>query len=241
MTIQQLVVVICAYLVELVFVVYFTRPTSRRILGAFAGGAVVGLMGIGAIVLGNALEFWRVPIFWTPYFLALFYLGFAISAAPIYFITWRLARRFGWRGLVVFTCIVAVIGPPRDSLFAATFPAWMVFAPGVAPVFADAVAYVGIVLIGHAVMRLVAGRSSEDRLARHLADAHNSTYGSLCTAVPTVNTTVATPNTSVPARNSTADTLSTTVHTQDCAVDTLSTIARGRSTVVDTQSTTVDT
>lgn len=166
MTTRQLIIVICAYLVELVVVVYFTRPTSRRILGAFTGGAVVGLMGIGAIVLGNALGLWRVPIFWTPYFLALFYLGFAISAAPIYFITWRLARRFGWRGLAVFTCIVAVIGPPRDYLFAGTFPAWMVFAPGIAPILADALTYIGIVVLGHAVMRLIAGPSAGDRLAR---------------------------------------------------------------------------
>jgi hypothetical protein len=166
MTTRQLIFVICAYLVELVAVVYFTRPTSRRVVGALAGGAAVGCMGIGAIVLGNALELWRVPIVWTPSFLALFYLGFAISASPIYLITWRLARRFGWRGLAVFTCIVAIIGPPRDYLFAATFPAWMVFAPGIAPIIADALAYIGIVLIGHAVMRLVAGPSSGDQLAR---------------------------------------------------------------------------
>jgi hypothetical protein len=166
MTTLQLVVVICAYLVELVVVVYFTRPTSRRILGAFVGGAVVGLMGIGAIVLGNALGLWRVPIFWTPSFLALFYLGFVISASPIYLITWRVARRFGWRGLAVFTCIVAVIGPPRDYLFAATFPEWMVFAPGIAPILADAATYVGIVALGHTVMRLIAGPAREDRLAR---------------------------------------------------------------------------
>jgi hypothetical protein len=166
MTTRQLLVVICAYLVELVAVVYFTRPTSRRVAGASAGGAVVGCFGLVAIVLGNALGLWRVPIFWTPYFLTLFYLGFVVSAAPIYLVTWRLARRFGWRGLAVFTSIVTIIGPPRDYLFAATFPAWMVFAPGVAPIFADAVAYIGIVLIGHAVMRLVAGPSREDSLAR---------------------------------------------------------------------------
>jgi hypothetical protein len=107
---------------------------------------------------------WRVPISWTPSFLSLFYLGFFISAAPIYLITWRLARRFGWRGLGVFIGIVTVIGPPRDYLFAATFPAWMVFAPGVAPIIADATTYVGIVALGHVVMRLVAGPAREDRL-----------------------------------------------------------------------------
>jgi hypothetical protein len=123
-------------------------------------------MGLGAIALGNALGFWRVPIFWTPYFLALFYLGLAISCSPIYLITWRVARRFGWRGLAVCLGAVAIIGPPRDYLIAATFPEWMVFAPGVAPILADAATYVGIVALGHAVMRLIAGPAREDRLAR---------------------------------------------------------------------------
>ena len=164
MTTRQLIFVTCAYLVELFAVVYFTRATSRRVVGAFAGGAAVGCFGLGAIVLGNKLGLWRVPIFWTPYFVALFYLGFAISVTPIYLVTWRLARRFGWRGLAVFIGIVAIIGPPRDYLIAATFPKWMVFAPGVAPILADAAIYVGIVALGHAVMRLLAGPACEDQL-----------------------------------------------------------------------------
>jgi hypothetical protein len=138
----------------------------RRIAGAFAGGAVVGCFGIGAIVLGNVLGLWRVPIFWTPFYLTLFYLGLAISVTPIYLITWRLARRFGWRGLAVFITLVAIIEPPRDYLYAAKYPAWMIFAPGFAPILADSVAYVGIVAIGHAVMRLVAGAAEQDQLRR---------------------------------------------------------------------------
>ena len=42
----------------------------------------------------------------------------------------------------------------------------MVFAPGVAPIIADAATYVGIVAIGHVMMRLVAGPSREDRLRK---------------------------------------------------------------------------
>jgi hypothetical protein len=164
MTTRQIIIVTCAYMVALVVVVYFTRATSRRVVGALAGGAAVGCFGMGAIVLGNALGLWRVPIFWTPYFLTLFYLALAISVTPIYLVTWRVARRFGWRGLAVCLCVVAVIGPPRDYLYAAKFPAWMVFAPGIAPILADAATYVGIVALGHAVMRLIAGPSREDRL-----------------------------------------------------------------------------
>lgn len=165
MTTLQLIIFTCAYLVALLIVIYFTRATSRRVVGAFAGGAAVGIFAMGAIVLGNRLELWRVPIFWIrPYFVVLFYLGLTISVTPIYLVTWRLVRRFGWRGLAVFTGTVAIIGPPRDYLYAAKYPAWMVFAPGVSPLIADGLAYVGIVLIGHAVMRVVAGDSRADRL-----------------------------------------------------------------------------
>ena len=164
MTTQQIIIVTCAYMVALVAVIYFTRATSRRVVGALAGGAAVGFMGMGAIVLGNTLELWRVPILWTPYFLALFYFGLSISVTPIYLVTWRVARRFGWRGLAVCLVVVAIIGPPRDYLYAAKYPAWMVFAPGVAPILADSATYVGIVVLGHAVMRLIAGPSREDRL-----------------------------------------------------------------------------
>ena len=122
------------------------------------------VLGLGAIALCEALGWWRVPFASTPYFLPLFYLGLSISLTPIYLVTWRLVRRFGWRGLAVFLCFVAVIGPPRDYLIAATFPKWMVFAPGIAPILADAATYVGFVALGHAVMRLVAGPAGEDRL-----------------------------------------------------------------------------
>ena len=164
MTTNQIIIVTCAYMVALVAVIYFTRATSRRVVGALTGGAVVGFMGMGAIVLGNTLGLWRVPIIWTPYFLALFYLGLSISVTPIYLVTWRVARRFGSRGLAVCLVVVAIIGPPRDYLYAAKYPAWMVFAPGIAPILADAATYVGIVALGHAVMRLVAGPARVDRL-----------------------------------------------------------------------------
>ena len=40
MTTLQLIIVSCAYLVALIVVIYFTRATSRRVVGAFTGGAV---------------------------------------------------------------------------------------------------------------------------------------------------------------------------------------------------------
>jgi hypothetical protein len=169
MTTQQVLLMTCLYLVALVAVTYFTRATPRRVLGALVGGAAVGLMALRVIALCEALGWWRIPFASTPYFAPLLYLGVAISCTPIYLVTWRVARRFGWRGLLVSVGIVAVVGPPRDYLYAATFPKWMVFSPGVAPILADSAAYVAIVVVGHAVMRLVAGPAREDRLARTAA------------------------------------------------------------------------
>ncbi|MGH9932456.1 MAG: hypothetical protein ACREA9_24910 [Pyrinomonadaceae bacterium] len=169
MTTQQMLLMTGLYLAALVAVTYFTHATARRVVGALVGGAAASLVALGVIALCKAFAWFWLPFASTPYFVALLYLGLAISLTPIYLVTWRLARRFGWRGLAVFVGIVAVVGPPRDYLYATMFPKWMVFAPGIAPILADSAAYVGIVAVGHAVMRLVAGPAREDRLARDAA------------------------------------------------------------------------
>ncbi|HXF41790.1 MAG TPA: hypothetical protein VN687_18875 [Blastocatellia bacterium] len=170
MTTRQIILWACAYLIELVAVVYFTRATARRVMGALAGGVAAGLLAMGAIAVCEALGWWHVTFATTLYSLPLFFLCLS-SLSPIYLVTWRVARRFGWRGLTVFTSVAAIIGAPRDYLIAAKFPEWMVFAPGVAPILADAATYAGIVILGHAVMRLIAGPAKADRLARHPKEA----------------------------------------------------------------------
>lgn len=162
MTTLQIILFTCGYLVALAAAVYFTRPSPRRALGALAGGAAAGCLGMGAIVWGQTVRVWRVPLPSTPGGLLLFYLGLAISLSPIYLITWRVARKFGRRGLTVCLIIVGVIGPPRDYLYAAIHPEWMVFAKGVAPILADAAAYLAMVAVGHAVMWLVAGSARSE-------------------------------------------------------------------------------
>ena len=166
MTTLQIILFTCAYSIALAAVIYVTRATSRRVVGSLAGGAVAACLGMGAIVLGQALGVWRVPLPSTPGVLVLFYLGFAISLSPIYLITWRVARRFGWRGLAVCLIVVGVIGPPRDYLYAAIYPEWMVFGQGISPILADAATYIGIVALGHAVMWLVAGPAREGTFSR---------------------------------------------------------------------------
>ena len=166
MTTRQIIVMSCAYAIVLAAVIYFTRATSRRVAGALAGGAAAGCWGLGAIIAGEAIGLWRDFLPSAHSLWVLFYLGLAISLSPIYLITWRAARRFGWRGLGVCLIVAGVVGPPRDYLYVATYPAWGAFAQGVAPVLADAATYVGLVALGHAVMRLVSGPALGSRLAR---------------------------------------------------------------------------
>lgn len=173
MTTQQLHLFNCLYLAALVVVAFFTRATARRIAGALAGGAAFGVAALGAIALGEEAEWWHFAITWEPYFLALLYLDFIISAAPIYLVTWRVARRFGWRGLAVVVIVLAVIGPPRDYAYMARFPEWGAYGPGVAPALAIAAIYAMLVPLGQSVMRLIAGRARGSPLARRPWEKRN--------------------------------------------------------------------
>jgi uncharacterized membrane protein len=165
MTTQQLHLFNAVYLLVLVIVAFLTRATARRIAGALAGAAVGGVAALGIIALGEEEGWWHMAITWEPYFLTLLWSDFTLCAF-IYLITWRIARRFGWRGLAVIVVVAAVIGPPRDYWYMARFPDWGSYGPGVVPVLAVSSTYVLLVVLGHGVMRLVAGPARADRLAR---------------------------------------------------------------------------
>ena len=62
--------------------------------------------------------------------------------------------------------LAATLGPVRDYRYMARFPEWGAYAPGIAPVLAVSLEYVLIGVVGHGVMRFVAGPAAADRLAR---------------------------------------------------------------------------
>ena len=165
MTTEQLHLFNGLALVLLVVVGILTRATARRIAGALAGGAAAGVAVLGIIAFGEGVGWWHMAITWEPYFLALLWINFALSAFP-FLITWRIARRFGLRGLAVAVIAAAVIGPPRDYWYMERFPEWGAYGPGVAPVLAISATYVLLLVAGHGVMRLVAGSARGSPLAR---------------------------------------------------------------------------
>ena len=166
MTTTQLILVTSLYLAIFVGLAYLTRATVRRIAGALGAGAVFGVVALFALALGETHGWWRVAKTGASHFQLLLWIGLAVSSAPVYLITWRVARRFGGLGLAVFALASVVIGPPRDYLVAAVFPDWFAFSPGIAPVLAIGTVYALLVVVGQPVMRVVAGPAQGDSFAR---------------------------------------------------------------------------
>jgi hypothetical protein len=165
MTMPQLYLFSGLYLAILVIVAILTRATARRIVGALAGAASAGVAALGILALGERLGWWRFAITWEPYFLILLGTCFTLGAF-VFLITWRIARRFGWRGLAVFAVLAALLGPVRGYLYLELFPEWGAYAPGIAPVLANSATTVLLGVVGHGVMRLLAGPAGGSLLAR---------------------------------------------------------------------------
>ena len=119
-----------------------------------------------AVALGERQGWWRLPKAASSYFPLLLWLAFAVSSTPVYLITWKAVRRFGGRGLAVFALVAAATGPARDYQFAAVFPAWIDFSPGITPIIAIATIYALLGVVGHTVMRMVSGPAEGDSFAR---------------------------------------------------------------------------
>src|SRR4030095_13949184 len=141
MTTQQLHLFNALGLVVLIVVAILTRATARRIAGALVGGAAAGVVAMGLIALGEEVGWWHMAITWEPYFLTLLWIDFTLSAF-VFLITWRIARRFGWRGPAVAGAAGAVTGPPRDYWYMRRFPEWGSYGPGFAPVLAISASYI---------------------------------------------------------------------------------------------------
>jgi hypothetical protein len=164
--IQLLILFFFVYLAALGAAAYFTRPGRRRMMGALAGGAATGLSLPLLLAIAGAQGWWRCPFLATPGALLLACLVFAVSYAAIALIGWRIDRRFGWRGIACSLAAVCVIGPPRDYAIASRYPELMKFGPGVAPIAGNAAVYFFTVALTLAVMRLIAGPTAKDPLAR---------------------------------------------------------------------------
>jgi hypothetical protein len=164
-TIQQLYVFNVLYLILLVIVIILTRASLRRIAGAMAGTLAAGAAGIAVIAICERVGWWHFTMHWEPSYLIQLGISVALGAF-VFLLTWRLARRFGGRGLAIALLLAALLGPFRDSAYMAMFPEWGYYAPGIAPMLAISAAYVIIGVVGHGLMRVIAGPATADPLTR---------------------------------------------------------------------------
>jgi hypothetical protein len=167
MNLQRLLLVATGvYLVFLCAAVYFTRATARRVLGALAGGVAVAVVGFGVEVLCQALGFWHYPSDDTGRGPLLMYPLLVLNWAALSLIGWRVVRRFGWRGEVVFLAVVTLQGTLRDYFEAGQALGVIAIAPGLTTVLVGIVCWTGLTALALAVMWLIAGPTAADRLAR---------------------------------------------------------------------------
>jgi hypothetical protein len=170
MTTYVLSLAIGIYLTLLIAAIYFTRATTRRWAGALAGGAAVAVAGIGVEIVAHTRGFWRYPGVETAYGPRLMYPLVVLVFALLALIGWRITRRFGWRGQALFLGAVTIVGTLRDYVVAGHMLKLIVIAPGLPTVLVDAACWAGTSALALAVMRLIAGPASGDRLAPRLRD-----------------------------------------------------------------------
>jgi hypothetical protein len=165
---QALYIGLGVYLLLLAAAVHFTRPNSRRFLGALAGGVAVAVVGVSMETIFHRLGFWRYPSVEQAYGPLSLYPLVVIVFTMLALVGWRVTRRFGWRGRLAFLAILTVLGVVRDFLVAEKVLGIIVFARGIAAVLVDAAIWLGITALALTVMRLVAGPAAADTLGRRL-------------------------------------------------------------------------
>jgi serine/threonine protein kinase len=154
-----------AYLVLalLVGAAYVSRAQTLRVAGSIVGGAIFSVfVTVVPISMG-----WRrfVPLEHPVQALWLLYAIAIPFGAILALASWRIARRFGWRGLAAFVIVASIGAPIRERLYLSAAHL-MVVAPGVVPGIAYTLSWACALLLSHSIMRLVAGPAVDDRLAR---------------------------------------------------------------------------
>ena len=176
MTITQLIGIdgVCLMLVALV--VYFTRATLVRVLGAAIGGLVAVVGGIGFDAVGNAMGWWHYTMGTAAHGPPLMYLAIWLwYGVGVTLIGWRVSRRFGRRGLIGFIGFMSVYGPLRDYIgVALTRGTVQVISTGIAPLVGDVVLWASLNAVAQGIMWLISGSPESDPLLNRLWQRHAS-------------------------------------------------------------------
>jgi hypothetical protein len=147
---------------------YFTRATPQRVAGALLGGLGFGAANLIWDIVAFHTGWWHYPFTAAPYATLPLYLADGLFyGAAVGLIGWRVIRRFGLRGLLVFLALFTLYGMVRDfGGAAATHDAYLIFGTGLVPALGDGASWLVDQALAQGLMRLVAGPAVSDPLAR---------------------------------------------------------------------------
>jgi len=155
----QAVISVTVALLLLLIIVYFTGPGRDRLIGAIAGGLVFVVLNITWDIAAYSAGWWHYPFTTDPYAPLWVYVAQDSQyGAGVALIGWRIQRRFGMRGLLIFLLLFSGVGTIRDNAYAA-FTHVIVFGPGVTPLLADWACWITLLLLAQLTMRMLAGPS----------------------------------------------------------------------------------
>lgn len=145
---------------------FFTRATSRRIVGAFIGVCLLVLVIQFYDAIAAQLGWWHYPSVTTGNAPLAWYIAAALGYGGAFgLVGWRVIRRFSLRGLVGFLVAFALFGVTRDYLYSITTEL-IVFGPGLVPLGADLFAYASGAALVQLLMYWIVGSPRSDPLAR---------------------------------------------------------------------------
>jgi len=148
--------------VAVVFVVCVagTRPPSRRLFAALAGGLVFAAGNVLADLLAAGQRWWWYPQ-WPGrgYASPWWYAAAGLGVAGLSLVGWRIQRRYGIPGAVAFVVGLACYGLLRDRVVSTTVGRDLLrFGPGPVPWLVDWAAWLILAALAMATQQLLAGR-----------------------------------------------------------------------------------
>jgi serine/threonine protein kinase len=157
----ELVSLTCLALALLVGAAYVSRARILRAGSSIVGGSIFSVF----VTMVPIMMRWRqfVVLEHPTETLLMYYAIGALYGAIIALAGWRIARRFGWRGLAALVIVVSMVGPIRERIYLSAAHL-VVVAPGLGPQIANSLSWTCAILLSHLIMRLIAGPARADSL-----------------------------------------------------------------------------
>jgi hypothetical protein len=151
---------------------YLTRAPTRRVLAALAASIAFAVANVIWDQVALQLHWWGYPSFTAANMVWLLYPPSGLVAGGAFgLIGWRVARRYGSKGLLFFLALWTLWGVIHDygGAIMMKSSSLMVFGPGSLPVLANALLYASCQSIAQLMLRLIGGPYRSDHLARQLS------------------------------------------------------------------------